>query len=148
MDCIEDAPSQQDQEEGVDEDEDEQPRKRTRRATDTRRMVNKGKGKARVKGENVEQNDDEEEDGGEDGRDKIDVANFCDQSLTKADATRLTGLSQDWERMRETLHASAYQTLNDIARVVAEVTEDEKVFFFTQELSDVNLSMKTSQRRS
>ena len=48
-----------------------------------------------------------------------------DQPIDKASASKLSGLSEDWKRMRETIHANSYSLIQDVAATMAEFDEDD-----------------------
>lgn len=48
-----------------------------------------------------------------------------DQPIDKASANKLTGLSEDWKRMRETIHTNSYTLIQDVAATMAEFDEDD-----------------------
>jgi hypothetical protein len=115
----EDDPSQQVQDDDVDESEPTQPKRKAKQP-----MIKKEKKATKGKEKAQNESDDGE---GYDGEDRIDVENFQDQPLEKADVGRLTGLGKDWAAIRQGLQASSFQMLNDIAAALAEADEDNKV---------------------
>lgn len=54
------------------------------------------------------------------------LANFVDQPVDKQQATRISGLAQDWSQARKAYHQSSYALVRDIAASVAEFTDGEK----------------------
>lgn len=122
-DIEEDRPSQSRADEQVDEDEDEddQPRRRTngvkkekKPSTSSRRAET-----ARPKDEDT---DGEADNGEDDDDDKIDIANFQDQPIAKADMKKLLGLSQDWNQM-EKLIRQHWKVIGEAAVSMAEAAE-------------------------
>ncbi|KAI0699109.1 zinc-finger of the MIZ type in Nse subunit-domain-containing protein [Cytidiella melzeri] len=53
------------------------------------------------------------------------LAELGDQPIDRGAAGKLSGMSDDWKRMRETIHANAYALIRDIAATMAEFGEDD-----------------------
>ncbi|KAF9077586.1 hypothetical protein BDP27DRAFT_1311306 [Rhodocollybia butyracea] len=111
---IEDGPTQVTAREDVDEDEDEGPR----RAKKEKRSL-KGKSRA-TEAQQAVSNDDDDDDDDE----RIDVDNFADQPLAKADVQKINGLSSDWQTMVKTIHRSN-NMVSDVAVALADNAEGE-----------------------
>lgn len=95
---------------------------------------------------------DEDDDGDDDGR--IDVANFSDQPLGKADVTKLQGIARDWNHMEKQVRQN-WRVVGDVAVSLAEAAEGddaEKVccnalqhnyyFIISQGLTELDIIMK------
>ncbi|KAI0345761.1 hypothetical protein BDW22DRAFT_1325047 [Trametopsis cervina] len=48
-----------------------------------------------------------------------------DPPIDRGSAGKLSGMSEDWSRMRETIHGNSYALIRDVAATVAEFTEHE-----------------------
>jgi E3 SUMO-protein ligase NSE2 len=113
---IEEEPTQRRGREAVDdeEDEDERPRRHTngikkeKKATSSRRVARR-----------PENGNDKDDDDDEDDDDRIDVENFHDQPLGRADLPKLLGLSNEWQQMEKQVQ----QNWNVIAEVAASVAD-------------------------
>ncbi|KAJ7505425.1 hypothetical protein B0H11DRAFT_1796168 [Mycena galericulata] len=91
----------------VDEDEDDAPQRRVKK--EKKPGVKKEK-------EAATQDPEDEED---DEEDRIDIDNFADQPLVKADCQKLSGFSKDWTSVEVVMH----QPSDIIARVAASMAE-------------------------
>lgn len=115
-DIEEDHPTQRGAQEEVDEDEEEQPRRKNvkkERTSAKKAKVEKGT----VKANNSDDDDDDD--------DRIDIANFRNQPLRKADATKLQGLTKDWESLRQNI-AQNFKHVRSVAISVADATEPDQ----------------------
>ncbi|KAE9404002.1 hypothetical protein BT96DRAFT_964324 [Gymnopus androsaceus JB14] len=93
---IEDGPTQRSAREDVDED-DEEPQRVVKK--EKNKAAAKGKGKARASEAQPDEDDDEDDD----DDDRIDVDNFTNQPLIKADVSKMRGLATDWAAMVKTI---------------------------------------------
>lgn len=113
-DIEEDQLTQRRRREAVD-DEDEEPRRRMngvkkeKKASSSRQTARNG--------DNKDDNDNGED---EDGR--IDVENFHDQPLSRADLPKLQGLSKDWQQMGKQVQQN-WNVIADVAASVADAAE-------------------------
>ncbi|KAF7346187.1 E3 SUMO-protein ligase nse2 [Mycena sanguinolenta] len=99
----------------VDEEEEDAPRRSKKDKVQVKKeAVKKEKGKARQ----------EEDDDEDDEDDRIDIANFADQPLTKADGPKIVGLSKDWQSVEGVMHQPA-SIISAVAAAIAEVDGDE-----------------------
>lgn len=62
--------------------------------------------------------------------DKVEIdANMLDelgdQPIDRASAAKLVGMSEDWKRMRETIHSNSYSLIRDVAATMAEFDEKD-----------------------
>ncbi|KAJ7175756.1 hypothetical protein C8R46DRAFT_989868 [Mycena filopes] len=97
-----------------DDDEDAPQRTRVKKEKTT---VKKEKGKA--KAPKAEPEEDESDDD-----DRIDVENFADQPLTKADCGKIQGLVKDWESVEQLMHQPS-PIITNAATAMAEVAGEE-----------------------
>jgi hypothetical protein len=82
---------------------------------------NKGKQRAAEPEDDVANGDvDMDDDSGDEHR--VDVANFTDQPLRKDHLTRLRGISQDWDSMRQQINQRC-DIYKDVAGAMAEAGE-------------------------
>lgn len=54
------------------------------------------------------------------------LASFVDQPVDRQQASRISGLAQDWEQARKNFHQPSYALVRDIAGSLAEFTEGDK----------------------
>ncbi|KAJ6512173.1 hypothetical protein C8R47DRAFT_1034185 [Mycena vitilis] len=99
----------------VDDDEDDAPPRNVKKE---KAGVKKEKGKARA----TQQGPGEED--GEDEDDRIDIENFADQPLTKADCGKLNGLVKDWENVEAVMHQPS-SVIAGVGAAMAEVAGEE-----------------------
>lgn len=111
---IEDGLTQGTAREDVDEDEDEAPRR-----AKTEKRILKGKSRATEAQKTVSNDDDDDDDD-----ERIDVNNFADQPLPKADVQKINGLSSDWQNMVKTIHRSN-NMVSGVAVALADNAEGE-----------------------
>ncbi|KAJ7147531.1 hypothetical protein C8R43DRAFT_535232 [Mycena crocata] len=95
----------------VDDEEEDVPARRPKKE---KPAVKKEKGAA--KGQSRQAQPDEDDD---DDDDRIDIENFADQPLTKADCSKIQGLASDWDSIETALH----QPSPIISGVAASMTE-------------------------
>ncbi|KAJ6508918.1 hypothetical protein C8R45DRAFT_1208504 [Mycena sanguinolenta] len=101
----------------VDDDEEDAPRRSKKDKVQVKKeVVKKEKGKARQEEEDDDDDDDED--------DRIDIANFADQPLTKADGPKIHGLCKDWQSVEGVMHQPA-SVISAVAAAIAEVDGDE-----------------------
>lgn len=126
-DIEEDQPAQQRVREAVDDedDEDEQPRRRVN-GVKKEKKVTSSRTKKPPKDDDADEDDEEEEkeDDDDDDDDKIDVRNFHDQSLSRADLPKLQGLSKDWQQMEKQVQQN-WSVIVDVAASVADAAEGD-----------------------
>ncbi|KAI0086535.1 hypothetical protein BDY19DRAFT_894649 [Irpex rosettiformis] len=48
-----------------------------------------------------------------------------DQPIDRVSAGKLSGMSEDWKKMRETIHGNSYALIRDVAATMAEFDEDD-----------------------
>lgn len=92
----------------VDDADDDAPQRKVKKE---KAAVKKEKGTARPQEDPEEDEDDDD--------DRIDIDNFADQPLTKADCSKLAGFSKDWAGVEVVMH----QPSPIIARVAASMAE-------------------------
>ncbi|KAJ7043978.1 hypothetical protein C8F04DRAFT_1027764 [Mycena alexandri] len=80
--------------------------------------VKKEKGKAKATASKEEPEEDDDDD------DRIDVQNFADQPLTKADCAKINGLATDWLNVEEVMHQHS-PFITNAATSMAEVAGEE-----------------------
>jgi len=114
-DIEEDNPTQNRAREDVDDD-DEHPRES--------KSVKKEKKPANKRKQERESQPDRGEDDDEDDS-RIDVDNFHDQPLGKADLTKLNGLSMDWAAMGKKIRQN-WNVVGDVAVSMADVAEGDE----------------------
>lgn len=125
-DIEEDQPTQQRAREAVDDedDEDEQPRRRVN-GVKKEKKVTSSRTKKPPKDDDADEDDEEEEkEDDDDDDDKIDVRNFHDQSLSRADLPKLQGLSKDWQQMEKQVQQN-WSVIVDVAASVADAAEGD-----------------------
>jgi E3 SUMO-protein ligase NSE2 len=54
------------------------------------------------------------------------LAELGDPPIERVSASKLMGMSEDWKRMRETIHGNSYALVRDVAATMAEFAEDEQ----------------------
>jgi hypothetical protein len=114
-DIEEDQPTQaRNPRDDVDDDEEDAPQRRVKKEKAT---VKKEKGKSQARAEDPE-DDDEDED------DRIDIENFADQPLTKADCAKILGHAKDWDALEVAMHQSS-PIIARVASAMAEVAGEE-----------------------
>ncbi|KAJ7696060.1 hypothetical protein B0H17DRAFT_1008113 [Mycena rosella] len=119
-DIEEDQPTQKGraQDDEVDED-DEDDAPPTRPVKKEKAAVKKEKGTAKSQPRREDPEDDEE-----DEDDRIDIDNFADQALTKADGAKIVGFCKDWNSIEETMHQPS-PIISRVASAMAEVAGEE-----------------------
>lgn len=123
-DNIEDGdPTQRSRSEDVEDAEEAQPARVRSRKSSGLSKAEKAKGKKRVSSsrrdeEEQESDQDEDEDTG------IDIENFRDQKLSRADATKIVAMSDDFKSMLRTMRRSTFPLIEDIAVALAEAGEN------------------------
>ena len=71
--------------------------------------------------EEAEEAEEAEEDGDDDP-----LANFVDQPVDKQQASRISGLAQDWAQAKKNIHLPSYGPAKEIATSLAEFADGEK----------------------
>ncbi|KAJ6619482.1 hypothetical protein B0H10DRAFT_2025844 [Mycena sp. CBHHK59/15] len=116
-DIEDDGPSQAHARDDVDEgEEDAQPRRVKKEKT----TVKREKGKSSRAPQEPEDEDDDEDDDG-----RIDIENFADQPLTKADCTKINNFAIDWKNIEESMHQNS-PIITHVAVSMAEVGTGEE----------------------
>ncbi|KAG5650963.1 hypothetical protein H0H81_010401 [Sphagnurus paluster] len=128
-DIEDERPSQSRADEQVEDDEDE-PQAR-RRATNGVKKEKKLDISRKQNTREVGEDDDDEDDDG-----RIDVENFHDQPLSRADAAKLQGLGRDWNNIAKHVRPN-WRVVGDVAVALAEVGEGEDVVNGLVELDDI-----------
>lgn len=49
-----------------------------------------------------------------------------DQPIDRTQAAKVSGMSEDWARMRSTIHSNSYTLIRDVAATVAEFTDEDQ----------------------
>lgn len=101
-----------------DEDEDDAPSRVKKEKAPVKKEKGAAKGKSARAPEEVEDDDDDEDD-------RIDIDNFADQPLTKADTTKINGLMADWKAVEGAMHQNA-AIISHVAVSMAEVSNGEE----------------------
>ncbi|KAJ7857702.1 hypothetical protein B0H14DRAFT_2750926 [Mycena olivaceomarginata] len=127
-DIEDDQPTQIRPRDEVDEEDEEDA---PRRAKVKKEAVKKEKGKARQAPKEEDTDDDDDDD-------RIDIENFADQPLAKADAARILGLTKDWQAVEAAMHQPS-GVINGVAAAMAEVAGEEA----QQGLAELDRVMKT-----
>lgn len=122
-DIEEDRPSQPRENDQVDEDEDEdeQPRRRANGVKKEKKLGNSSRRGA------PPQHKDENADGEadlDDEDDKIDIDNFQDQPIAKADVKKLMGIAQDWNVLEKTIRLH-WEVVKDTGVAMADAAEGD-----------------------
>ncbi|THH01561.1 hypothetical protein EW026_g1173 [Hermanssonia centrifuga] len=95
-----------------DEEQEEHPRQVAVRGNGTRRVQRE----AEVEEQAEEDNE----------LDLNPLADFGEQPLDKAQATRIGGIASDWNSIRTQIHGNSYALVRDVAASIAEFTDGEK----------------------
>ncbi|KAJ6557375.1 hypothetical protein DFH09DRAFT_1262322 [Mycena vulgaris] len=103
----------------VDDDEDEDKDAPPRRVKKEKTAVKKEKGPAKSQSRREDPEEVEDEDD-----DRIDIDNFADQPLTKADCAKILGLSKDWMTVEDAMHQPS-PIIGRVASAMAEVSGEE-----------------------
>lgn len=83
----------------------------------------KGKQRAAEAEDDIENGDVDMDDDSDEGH-LVDIANFTDQPLRKEHLTRLRGISQDWDSMRQQINQRC-DIYKDVASAMAEAGETD-----------------------
>ncbi|KAJ7459749.1 hypothetical protein FB451DRAFT_1271421, partial [Mycena latifolia] len=100
----------------VDDEDDDAPARRVKKE---KAAVKKEKGTGKSQSRQDEPEEDEEDDD-----DRIDIDNFADQPLTKADCNKILGLSKDWNSIEAAMHQPS-PIIAQVASAMAEVAGEE-----------------------
>jgi hypothetical protein len=100
------------------EDEDEQPRRRVNGVKKEKKVTSSRQ--AAKQPENGHDKIDDDDDGDDD--DRIDVKNFRNQPLSRADLPKLQGISNDWQQMERQVQQN-WNVIADVATSLADAAE-------------------------
>jgi hypothetical protein len=123
-DIEEDRPTQPGANEQVDDDDEDQPRRRTNGVKKEKKPGNSSRA-AQPMGPNNNENFDEEDDEEDDDDGKVDIANFQDQPISRADLKKISGLSEDWDQMQKFIRQN-WKVIGDAAVSMAEAAEGDE----------------------
>lgn len=99
----------------VDDDDDEEHAPRRAKKEKVKKEKDKGKARQAPKEEDTDDDDDD---------DRIDIENFADQPLPKADAARILGITKDWQNVEAAMRQPS-GIINGVAAAMAEVAGEE-----------------------
>ncbi|KAF5382432.1 hypothetical protein D9615_002959 [Tricholomella constricta] len=133
-DIEDDRPSQSRAADQVEDDEDDS---RSRRRTNGIKSEKKPDFSRKKEPKRVEA-DDEDADDDDDDDGRIDVENFHDQPLRRAEMTKLQGISRDWNMMEKQVRPN-WNVVGDVAVALAEVGEGDNV---DEGLAELDIIMK------
>ena len=124
-DNIEDGdPSQRSRTEDVEDADEEQPTARTSKANAKASSKKKQKSK-RKRTEESEDADSDGEGSNETSALAIDIQNFQNKPLPKADARKISAVASDWEQIRRNLRTSTFPQAEQVAVAMAEAGESK-----------------------
>ena len=129
-DNIEDGyPTQRSRTEDVEDAEEAQPSRISRKnskapksSTNANGLNTKAK---RGRTEEAGASGDDEEENQQDGALPIDIKNFKDQPLLRADSRKISAVAQDWEQIRRNMRSTSLPLVEQVAVAMAEAGENK-----------------------
>ncbi|KAI5122435.1 hypothetical protein M0805_008748 [Coniferiporia weirii] len=149
----------EDVEEGDGEEEngeaEEQPRRASKKAKKTTRARSErenGKERSRRRNRDEEEEEEEEKEGDEEvnadmGQEEdmglaIDIENFQDQPLSKADSSKVTAIASDWQTILRNVQGTAFKVAAEVAVAMAEAGEGKDGELALEELAHMDAAMR------